>query len=147
MGLGYGVAERPGTFVPPANLRPPLLPSHTPPPSLPLPPPHLPAHAAVLARAQEQFEYVRARTSNNYTYSMGSHVMAFGDTGMQRERAGDYMGTKNTGEGAQKCEGHSHLARALLLRTSLTGSGGLKCASWLSGSSSLWGCLLGAVLK
>ena len=47
---------------------------------------------------QIQFFLVRMRTSNNFTYIMGSHAMQFGNLRMQKERAGDYEGTGNTGE-------------------------------------------------
>ncbi len=47
---------------------------------------------------QAQFFAVRLRTSDNFTYQTGSHVMEYGALGIQRERAGDYEGTENKGE-------------------------------------------------
>ncbi len=46
---------------------------------------------------QAQYQIVRLRTSNNFTYSMGSHVMQYGSLDMTREVAGDYQGMRNRG--------------------------------------------------
>ena len=43
---------------------------------------------------------MRARTSNNFTYVMGSHAMQYGVLGMAAERSGDYEGMHNSGPGA-----------------------------------------------
>ena len=40
---------------------------------------------------------MRKRTSNNYTYNMGSHVMQFGALSIDEEPAADYLGELNTG--------------------------------------------------
>ncbi|KAG2427725.1 hypothetical protein HXX76_012050 [Chlamydomonas incerta] len=49
-----------------------------------------------------QYSIIRNRTSNNYTYAMGSHVMQYGSLAITREVAGDYQGMRNRGEeGAQ----------------------------------------------
>ncbi|CAL5223295.1 g5786 [Coccomyxa viridis] len=51
---------------------------------------------------EKQYELVRKRTSNNYTYNMGSHVMQFGALSIDEEPAADYLGELNTGvEGAK----------------------------------------------
>lgn len=47
--------------------------------------------------SQAQYQIVRLRTSNNFTYSMGSHVMQYGSLDMTREVAGDYQGMRNRG--------------------------------------------------
>ncbi|PNH07858.1 Vacuolar-processing enzyme, partial [Tetrabaena socialis] len=44
-----------------------------------------------------QYDIVRNRTSNNYTYNMGSHVMQYGTLAITREVAGDYQGMHNRG--------------------------------------------------
>lgn len=46
---------------------------------------------------EKQYEVVRKRTSNNYTYNMGSHVMQFGSLAIDEEPAADYLGNLNTG--------------------------------------------------
>lgn len=46
---------------------------------------------------QDQFEAVQARTSNNFTYQMGSHAMQYGQLDMTREPAGEYIGMDNRG--------------------------------------------------
>ncbi|GIL65128.1 hypothetical protein Vafri_18937, partial [Volvox africanus] len=46
-----------------------------------------------------QYDIVRNRTSRNYTYAMGSHVMQYGNLVITREVAGDYQGMHNRGEG------------------------------------------------
>ncbi|KAI8474624.1 MAG: peptidase C13 family-domain-containing protein [Monoraphidium minutum] len=46
---------------------------------------------------EEQFHFLRLRTSNNFSYVQGSHVMRYGDLGIDEERAGDYMGMHNNG--------------------------------------------------
>ena len=46
----------------------------------------------------KQYELVRKRTSNNYTYNMGSHVLQFGSLSIDEEPAADYLGELNTGE-------------------------------------------------
>ena len=40
---------------------------------------------------------MRKRTSNNYTYNMGSHVLQFGALSIDEEPAADYLGELNTG--------------------------------------------------
>ncbi|KAG2491775.1 hypothetical protein HYH03_009935 [Edaphochlamys debaryana] len=44
-----------------------------------------------------QYAIVRARTSNNYTYAMGSHVMQYGSLAITREVAGTFEGMHNSG--------------------------------------------------
>ena len=44
---------------------------------------------------------MRKRTSNNYTYNMGSHVMQFGALSIDEEPAADYLGELNTGGATQ----------------------------------------------
>lgn len=46
---------------------------------------------------EKQYEVVARRTSNNYTYNMGSHVMQFGALDIDEEPAADYLGDLNTG--------------------------------------------------
>ncbi|GBF90083.1 hypothetical protein Rsub_02791 [Raphidocelis subcapitata] len=41
---------------------------------------------------EAQFHRLRLRTSNNFSYVQGSHVMRYGDLGMDGEVAGDYEG-------------------------------------------------------
>ena len=41
---------------------------------------------------------MRKRTSNNYTYNMGSHVLQFGSLSIDEEPAADYLGDLNTGD-------------------------------------------------
>lgn len=41
---------------------------------------------------EAQFHYLRLRTSNNFSYVQGSHVMRYGDVSIDAELAGDYMG-------------------------------------------------------
>lgn len=45
----------------------------------------------------KQYEVVKRRTSNNYTYNMGSHVMQFGSLAIDEEPVADYLGELNTG--------------------------------------------------
>lgn len=47
---------------------------------------------------EKQYELVKRRTSNNYTYNQGSHVMQFGDLVIDEEPAADYLGGANTGQ-------------------------------------------------
>ena len=47
---------------------------------------------------EKQNELVRKRTSNNYAYNMGSHVLQFGSLSIDEEPAADYLGELNTGE-------------------------------------------------
>lgn len=47
---------------------------------------------------KQQYRGVKERTSVNRTYTLGSHVMQYGDRGIRRELAGDYLGMHNTGE-------------------------------------------------
>ena len=54
---------------------------------------------------------MRLRTSANFSYVMGSHVMQFGTLALQRERVGDYEGTKNTGE--TRVQGFTSLRHAV----------------------------------
>jgi legumain len=46
---------------------------------------------------EKQYELVKRRTSNNFTYNMGSHVMQFGSLSIDEEPVADYMGELNTG--------------------------------------------------
>ena len=46
---------------------------------------------------EKQYELVRRRTSNNYTYNQGSHVMQYGSLVIDEEPAADYLGFLNTG--------------------------------------------------
>mmetsp|Transcript_3647 Transcript_3647/g.9139 ORF Transcript_3647/g.9139 Transcript_3647/m.9139 type:complete len:602 (-) Transcript_3647:361-2166(-) len=46
---------------------------------------------------QGQFEAVRARTSNNFTYNMGSHAMQYGQLSMTDQASGNYIGMENKG--------------------------------------------------
>ena len=41
---------------------------------------------------EKQYELVKLRTSNNYTYMQGSHVMQFGSLNIDTEPASDYLG-------------------------------------------------------
>ncbi|KAG2452806.1 hypothetical protein HYH02_003035 [Chlamydomonas schloesseri] len=59
-----------------------------------------------------QYSIVRNRTSNNYTYSMGSHVMQYGSLAISREVAGDYQGMRNRGGGEQQQQQQQHGAAA-----------------------------------
>lgn len=46
---------------------------------------------------EQQFELVKSRTSNNFTYMQGSHVMQYGALDIDTEVAGDYIGMYNNG--------------------------------------------------
>lgn len=50
-----------------------------------------------LETLKKQFQLVKQRVSQNYTYSMGSHVMRFGTLGISEEVAAEFMGYGNTG--------------------------------------------------
>ena len=52
---------------------------------------------------------VRKRTSNNYTYNMGSHVMQFGALSIDEEPAADYLGELNTGWPGMTCTSSAQL--------------------------------------
>jgi hypothetical protein len=41
---------------------------------------------------ERQFHLLRLRASNNFSYVQGSHVMRYGDLGIDAELAGDYLG-------------------------------------------------------
>jgi legumain len=45
----------------------------------------------------QQYKLVKGRTSNNYTYNQGSHVMQYGALDIDREVAGNYIGMNHTG--------------------------------------------------
>lgn len=46
---------------------------------------------------KKQFQNVRWRTSQNYTYTQGSHVERFGELEIDEEEVSRYLGQKNTG--------------------------------------------------
>ncbi len=46
---------------------------------------------------KKQYQLVKARTSNNYTYVQGSHVMRFGTFDIDEEPVAYFLGEKNTG--------------------------------------------------
>ena len=46
---------------------------------------------------KKQYQAVRARTSQNFTYMQGSHVMRFGDLAMAEEPAARWEGEMNDG--------------------------------------------------
>lgn len=46
---------------------------------------------------KKQYNLVKRRTSNNFTYNMGSHVMQFGSLAIDEEPVADYLGELNTG--------------------------------------------------
>lgn len=46
----------------------------------------------------KQYQLVKRRTSNNFTYNMGSHVLQFGSLSIDEEPVADYLGELNTGE-------------------------------------------------
>jgi legumain len=48
---------------------------------------------------KKQYQKVRLRTSQNYTYTQGSHVERFGELEIDEEEASRYLGRKNTGGG------------------------------------------------
>ena len=62
---------------------------------------------------EKQYEVVKKRTSNNYTYNMGSHVMQFGSLSIDEEPAGDYLGELNTGV-------HTGICSAVALKPALS---------------------------
>lgn len=45
----------------------------------------------------KQYQLVKRRTSNNFTYNMGSHVLQFGSLSIDEEPVADYLGDLNTG--------------------------------------------------
>lgn len=47
---------------------------------------------------KKQFQLVKARTSSNFTYMQGSHVMRYGDYDIDEEPAGDFLGMLNDGK-------------------------------------------------
>ncbi|KAJ9523778.1 hypothetical protein QJQ45_019971 [Haematococcus lacustris] len=47
-----------------------------------------------LETLQAQFQLVSARTSNNFTYVMGSHAQQYGTLRIEGERAGSYLGMR-----------------------------------------------------
>ncbi|GAB4819104.1 hypothetical protein N2152v2_006150 [Parachlorella kessleri] len=49
---------------------------------------------------KKQYQLVKTRTSNNYTYVMGSHVMRFGTLDIDEEPAANFLGEDNTGDGS-----------------------------------------------
>ena len=59
---------------------------------------------------ETQFERVKWRTSNNKTYTQGSHVLQFGTRAIDEEPAADFLGFLNTG----LCTGHA--PNTMLLR-------------------------------
>ncbi|GIL84653.1 hypothetical protein Vretimale_14536 [Volvox reticuliferus] len=59
-----------------------------------------------------QYDIVRNRTSRNYTYTMGSHVMQYGSLVITREVAGDYQGMRNRGGGGDHPDGDAASCRA-----------------------------------
>lgn len=54
---------------------------------------------------KKQFQLVKARTSHNFTYVQGSHVMRFGTLDIDEQPVANYMGEKNTGGGVWAREG------------------------------------------
>ncbi|KAG7673394.1 hypothetical protein Ndes2526B_g03161 [Nannochloris sp. 'desiccata'] len=46
---------------------------------------------------KKQYQNVRLRTSQNYTYTQGSHVERFGELELDEEEVSRYLGQKNTG--------------------------------------------------
>ncbi|CAL8462896.1 g2430 [Coccomyxa elongata] len=48
----------------------------------------------------KQYQVVKRRTSNNFTYNMGSHVLQFGSLSIDEEPVADYLGELNTGDGS-----------------------------------------------
>eukprot|EP00252_Welwitschia_mirabilis_P013946 TRINITY_DN3089_c0_g1_i7.p1 TRINITY_DN3089_c0_g1~~TRINITY_DN3089_c0_g1_i7.p1 ORF type:complete len:177 (+),score=18.04 TRINITY_DN3089_c0_g1_i7:212-742(+) len=50
------------------------------------------AHNTVKETLQDQYIVVKERTSNHHTYSMGSHVMQYGDTKLSAEALSVFMG-------------------------------------------------------
>ncbi|KAK9806827.1 hypothetical protein WJX72_004028 [[Myrmecia] bisecta] len=48
---------------------------------------------------EKQYELVKLRTSNDYTYMQGSHVMQYGSLAIDEEPAADYLGEHNAGTG------------------------------------------------
>lgn len=50
---------------------------------------------------KKQYQQVRLRTSQNYTYSQGSHVERFGELELSEETAAQFLGELNTGIGPQ----------------------------------------------
>eukprot|EP00884_Botryococcus_braunii_P000248 jgi/Botrbrau1/10223/Bobra.0362s0013.1 len=53
---------------------------------------------------EKQYELVKQRTSNNFTYNMGSHVLQFGALVIDEEPVADYLGQLNTGASTQELE-------------------------------------------
>ena len=46
---------------------------------------------------EAQYELVQQRTSNNFTFQQGSHVLQFGSKIIDEEPAGDYLGVPESG--------------------------------------------------
>ncbi|KAK9907315.1 hypothetical protein WJX75_001305 [Coccomyxa subellipsoidea] len=57
----------------------------------------------------KQYELVKRRTSNNYTYNMGSHVLQFGSLSIDEEPVADYLGELNTGDGSGSLSASNNL--------------------------------------
>lgn len=51
----------------------------------------------------KQYELVKQRASNNFTYNMGSHVLQFGALVIDEEPVADYLGQLNTGTSCLAC--------------------------------------------
>jgi legumain len=49
-------------------------------------------HDMTAETLERQFHLLRLRTSNNFSYVQGSHVMRYGDLEIDAELAGDYVG-------------------------------------------------------
>lgn len=60
---------------------------------------------------ERQYELIKRRTSNNFTYQQGSHVMQFGDLTIDTEPVADYLGELNTGTSSHPSITQYHMLR------------------------------------
>ena len=61
-----------------------------------------------LESLHEQFERVKQRTSNNFTFVQGSHVMEYGELEIDNEPVSWYLGFPDAGDGMQKKRASFH---------------------------------------
>jgi len=75
-----------------------------------------PAQDMTSESLERQYRLVKARTSNNFTYMQGSHVMQYGDLTIDKEWAASYEGTWNNGSARPTPAARARSALAWLLR-------------------------------
>lgn len=85
----------------------------------------------------QQYKLVKERTSNNFTYNQGSHVMQYGALEVDTEPAGDYIGMNHTGGMAPSSQDDDSAITRLAGRAKKVAAPG---SSW-------WGGFLQGVLE